>query len=257
MPTSEPAARRFFTRYASNYSSNPSFASGSDLDALLAALKPLTTDVALDVGTGTGFTAFALARHTKRVVGVDITEEMLHQSKRLARECHVKNAVFDLGDAMKLRYPNASFNIVTTRRAAHHFDDVPAFLDESRRVLRPGGRLGVVDMSPPRAAVGFSNEIEKIRDSSHVCAYDPGEWRVMLKEAGFGVSSLSVLGEPIAFEDWLYPVAGGGKEEAAIRAAWKSTSPRVKKLLKADIRDGAVRGWTKQRIIIVASPKTP
>jgi ubiquinone/menaquinone biosynthesis C-methylase UbiE len=257
MAKSERAARRFFTTHASSYSRSSSFAGGPDLSALLKALAPKKTETALDVGTGTGFTALALAPRVKKAVGVDITEEMLCQARRLAKERGAENVSFRRGNALKLRFPALSFDIVATRRATHHFDSVPAFLREARRVLRPAGRLGIVDMSPPRGAVEFTNGIERLRDSSHVWAYDPLRWRDMLVEAGFSVASESVLGEPISFTDWLQPVRGGGEEEAAIRAAWKEAPARVENLLKADIRRGEIMGWTKHRIIIVASPGTP
>jgi len=257
MATSESSTRDFFTKHAKGYSNSPSFARGSDLAALLTALKPRETDVALDVATGTGFTALFLAPHLRKVVGIDITDGMLRQARRIAKEYHTKNAFFRRGNAMALGYPASSFDIVTTRRAAHHFDDVPAFLREAKRVLRKSGRLGIVDMSPPPGAEDFTNGIEKLRDASHIWAFSPRDWRAMLNDTGFSISSLSILGEPITLEDWLYPVEGGGREEAAVREAWRSAPAKTRRLLKAHIHDGAIQGWTKDRIVIVASPKTP
>jgi ubiquinone/menaquinone biosynthesis C-methylase UbiE len=254
---SRRSAQRFFARHAAGYAKSSGFAHGPDLEALAKALEPTKTDVALDVATGTGFTAFSLAPLVRSVVGVDITEGMLREARRLAKERRAGNVVFERGDALRLEYPDSSFDIVTTRRATHHFADVPAFLREAKRVLRPSGRLGVVDMSPPRGATGFTNDIEKLRDSSHVRAFDPAEWRLMLGEAGLEISSELILEEPISFGDWLYPVGAGGKEEGAVRTAWKSAPARVRRLLKADMREGVIRGWTKHRIVFVASPETP
>ncbi len=246
----------FFGAHAGDYSKSPSHARGADLAALMKALAPERTEVALDVATGTGFTAVALAKLVGHVTGIDVTDEMLGEARRLAWAEGITNARFELGDALKIGYPNSSFDIVTTRRATHHFDDVPKFLREARRVLRPGGRLGVVDMSPPEGAETFSNKIERLRDSSHTRAFTPTEWKSMVGRAGFNLESAEVLGEPVSFERWLYPVAPGGREEKAIRQAWTSAPSEVRRLLKADIRNETVRGWTKSRIILVAS-KTP
>jgi ubiquinone/menaquinone biosynthesis C-methylase UbiE len=177
---------------------------------------------------------------------------MLAQAGRLAREKGLANVRFELGDALKIGYPDSSFDLVTTRRATHHFEDVPRFLGEARRVLRPGGRLGVVDMSPPEGTESFSNRIEILRDSSHVEAFTPASWRSMVSKAGFRILSSQVLGEPVTFEKWLYPVEKGGREERAIRTAWGSAPARVKRLMEARFESGVLEGWAKFRIVLVA-----
>ena len=250
------SARRFFGAHAGDYSRSRSHAEGSDLAALIKALRPRREEVALDVATGTGFTALAMAKLAGHVTGVDVTDEMLGQARALAARDGVANVRFELGDAMKLDFQNASFDIVTTRRATHHFDNVPKFLREAERVLRPKGRLGIVDMSPPEGADAFSNRIEIIRDSSHVRAFTPSAWRSMVLKAGFSVDSVRVIGDPITFEGWLYPVEPGGTEEKAVRFAWRGAPPHIRRLLDAKFEGNDVKGWTKSRIVLVAS-KTP
>ena len=247
------SVRRFFAEHAQDYSKSKSHAQGADLEALIGDLKPRKSEVALDVATGTGFTAVALAGRVGHVTGIDMTDEMLVQAGRLARERGRTNVRFELGDAMKIGYPNSSFDIITTRRATHHFEDVPRFLREAKRVLRPGGRLGIVDMSPPEGAEAFSNRIERLRDGSHVRAFTPAAWKSMVTRAGFHIQSSEVLGEPVTFEKWLYPVEAGGREEDAIRRAWGSARPKVKRLLVASFEEGAIKGWTKFRIILIAA----
>jgi len=253
---SQGSVKRFFAEHAQDYSKSQSHAQGADLDALIRALKPKKSEVALDVATGTGFTAVALAGLVGHVTGIDVTDEMLTQAGRLARERGRTNIRFELGDALKIGYPNSSFDIVATRRATHHFEDVPRFLREARRVLRSGGRLGIVDMSPPEGAEAFSNRIERLRDRSHVKAFTQTAWESMVLKAGLRIQSSEILGESIPFERWLYPMEAGGREEEAIRRAWSSVPANVKRLLAARFEKGVVKGWTKSRIILVAS-KTP
>ena len=248
----EGIVKRFFGAHAGSYARSQSHAHGSDLGALIEALKPKASDRALDVATGTGFTAVALAPRVNRVTGIDLTNEMLDEARKLARGEGIGNIGFEPGDAIAMKFADSSFDIVTTRRATHHFHDVPKFLREAYRVLGPGGRLGVVDMSPPEGAEVFSNKIEKLRDSSHVEAFTPGAWESMVSKAGFRILSTQILGEQVPFEKWLYPVEAGGREEKEIRKAWDTSGSEIRQLLQADF-DGDVRRWTKSRIILVAS----
>ena len=72
----------FFTRHAEGYAKSKGHASGPDLTALIDALDPKSFEVALDVATGTGFTAMELSRRLKSVVATDITEKMLDEMLR-------------------------------------------------------------------------------------------------------------------------------------------------------------------------------
>ena len=256
MPDEGRPFQSFFSKHAEDYSKSQSHASGPDLAALIEALGPRKTEVALDVATGTGFTAVTLAGRVKHVTGIDLTEEMLDQARALARSRSVANTEFKLGDAMKMDYPDSSFDILTTRRATHHFDDVPRFLLETKRVLKPGGRIGVVDMSPPEGAESFTNRIEKLRDGSHIEAFTPKAWESMIMRAGFGGLTSKVLDDRVTFERWLYPIEPGGKEERAIRSAWRSSPKTVRSLLKAEFDRDTIAAWSKTRIVLVAS-KTP
>ena len=245
-------AERFFAAHAEGYAKSSSHARGADLAALIQALEPKPADLALDVATGTGFTALALAPQVKHVTGIDVTSEMLKEARKLASTEGYPNVSFELGDALAIKFADSSFDIVTARRATHHFQDVPRFLREAHRVLGPGGRLGVVDMSPPEGTAEFSNQIEKLRDGSHVEAFTPSAWKSMVSEAGFQMRSSRVLWERVTFERWLYPVEPGGREEKDIREAWNTADSETKRLLQADFADG-IKGWTKTRVVLVAS----
>lgn len=256
MTPNADSVESFFGRHAAEYAESQSHAKGDDLDALIRALAPNKNETALDVATGTGFTALALSKVVAHVTGMDVTPEMLDKARDLARREEVDNITFEAGDAQRMEYADASFDIVTTRRAAHHFKDVPGFLNQAKRVLKPGGRLGVVDMSPPEGAEGLMNRLERLRDSSHTEAYAPSAWESMLARSGLKVTSSEVLGEQVLFERWLYPVRVGGPEEVAIRDAWKSASRQERSLLRASFDGDIFRGFVKNRIILIAQ-KTP
>jgi ubiquinone/menaquinone biosynthesis C-methylase UbiE len=101
----------------------------------------------LDVGCGLGNDAFELAAVVGpggSVTGVDFSETLIAEAiKRAAdRECHV---TFEVGDAQALRFPSSSFDAVRAERVLMHVPDVSRALAEMPRVLRPGGRMTVLD----------------------------------------------------------------------------------------------------------------
>ena len=248
------SAKEFFSKHAEGYAKSESHARGSDLALLIELAKPAKSDVVLDVATGTGFTAIEFAPLVKEVVAADITEEMLQEARKLASERGIKNIRFESADACrKLPFADSSFDIVSCRRAAHHFTDVPLFLSEARRVLRKDGCLCIVDMSPQEGGQEFANKIEQLRDSTHVRAHTANEWRQELADAGFLVRNLELLPDRVSLEKWLYPVPLGGREEKEVRTAWRKAPKEMIDLFEVnkDAR-GEIRDWIKTRVILVA-----
>ena len=109
---------------------------------------------ALDVATGTGDLAFALARVAGprgRVVGVDFTAAMLDLARRKI-DGAAPAPEFMHADALNLPFPDASFDAVTIGFGLRNVADVPRALSEMRRVLRPGGRMTCLEVTKPRIA---------------------------------------------------------------------------------------------------------
>ena len=99
---------------------------------------------ALDVGCGTGFLSLELARRGHRVTGVDFAPSMLTLAERKAAECGLA-VNFEPADAEQLPYAPASFGLVISRHVLWTLPHPEAAIDEWLRVLRPGGRLVIVD----------------------------------------------------------------------------------------------------------------
>jgi ubiquinone/menaquinone biosynthesis C-methylase UbiE len=99
---------------------------------------------ALDAGCGTGFLAFELAQRGHRVTGVDFATAMVERARRKAQERNVSVRVEE-ADAENLPFPDASFDFVISRHLLWTLPHPEAAIDEWIRVLRPGGRLAVVD----------------------------------------------------------------------------------------------------------------
>ena len=100
---------------------------------------------ALDVATGTGDMAIALARRGAEVVGSDFSEQML----ALARE-KAPGIEFEWGNALELPYEDESFDAATVGFGARNFGDLRAGLAEMARVVRPGGRVVVLEITTPQ-----------------------------------------------------------------------------------------------------------
>jgi demethylmenaquinone methyltransferase / 2-methoxy-6-polyprenyl-1,4-benzoquinol methylase len=102
---------------------------------------------ALDVATGTGDLAIELARRGASVTGVDFAEAMLEVAR--AKAPHV---AFDRGDALALPYEDAAFDAATVGFGARNFSDLDRGLREMTRVVRPGGRVVVLEITTPARA---------------------------------------------------------------------------------------------------------
>ena len=114
-------------------------------DRILELVLPKPSGLeALDAGCGTGFLSFELASRGHRVTGVDFAPGMIAQARRKAagRSLDVR---FEEGDAEQLPFGPASFDLVISRHVLWTLSHPEAAIDEWKRVLRPGGRLVVVD----------------------------------------------------------------------------------------------------------------
>jgi demethylmenaquinone methyltransferase / 2-methoxy-6-polyprenyl-1,4-benzoquinol methylase len=113
---------------------------------LIDLAAPQRGSRALDLATGTGDIAFALAARGARVVGLDITLRMIE----LARAKHDRGLVrFLVGDMLALPFPSACFDIVTTGYGLRNVPNLTTAIDEIGRVLAPGGQLLSLDFNRP------------------------------------------------------------------------------------------------------------
>jgi len=103
---------------------------------------------ALDVGTGKGLLAMALARRGLEVVSVDVNAEDSELAAALARDARLDSRIrFLLQDARSLPYPNASFGCAAMMDVLHHLDDARPILAEMARLVRPGGAIVAADFT--------------------------------------------------------------------------------------------------------------
>jgi len=151
----QPYVNRLFETIASRYDFFTVFMSyGMDRGwkrKLVEMLSLRGDETALDIACGTGDIAFMLARHltSGHAVGLDITQAMLEIASRKQRESGISNASFHRADILSMPFRDETFDCVTAGYALRNVPDIPAALEEIKRVLRPGGRVLSLDFAHP------------------------------------------------------------------------------------------------------------
>ncbi len=253
--TIKERVREAFGRTAQAYVVSQGHAKGSDLGTLVEWAAPKSTDRALDVSTGGGHTALALAPRVARVTASDLTPRMLAAARGFLSRQGVTNADFVVADAEQLPFLDGSFELVTVRIAPHHYADVARAVREMARVLAPGGRLIVIDNIAPEDPLldEYTNRWEKARDPSHVREYTASEWRGFFAEAGLRVERLQTQRKAHLFADWVERVQLASAERAALEAEILAAPDRVREYFAVIERDGHVESWLADYLIALAT----
>lgn len=195
---------------ADGYRASTTHRQGADLERLAGWCADASR--ALDVATGAGHTAGALIGvGVPTVVAVDAAPAMV----RTAVESFptVRGVV---GDAERLPFGADRFDAVTCRIAPHHFPDPEAFVAEVARVLRPGGTFALEDNVAPddEALASFLDDLERMRDPTHVESYPTATWHEWLEAAGLSVEETTHLVRPVEFTPWVE--RSGALDEAGV-----------------------------------------
>jgi SAM-dependent methyltransferase len=173
-----------FTRQAIPFSTAASIKDEIALNLLIEASGAGPHDTVLDVACGGGIVVCGFAKVVAHATGIDITPAMLDRARRLQAEKGLTNVTWTHGDVLPLPFPDASFSIVTSRFAFHHFLDPFAVMGEMRRVCKPRGKVVVADSAPAPDKADAFNAVEKLRDPSHVRALPLAELRGLFTRHG-------------------------------------------------------------------------
>ena len=207
-----------WSQRAEAFRESPTHRQGPDLDLLVEWCEPSHDVKVLDVGTGGGHVARRLREEGCTVVTVDPAPGMRPDVVSSAEE---------------LPFADGSFDVVTCRIAAHHFQDIHSAIGEMARVTQ---RLVVIEdnvFTDERV-----EEAERLRDPTHVRCYSEDEWKAMLTEAGLEVEQLERFERHPAVEDWLARVETPPADAA-----------RVRELLADHVRNGVL---TLKSIVVKA-----
>ena len=220
-----------FGKTAASYLTSTPHALGKSLERLVALTSPQKSWHGLDVATGGGHVAYAFASRVARMWATDITQEMLDLVRAEAQKRGLSNIRVAYAKAEALPFDDESFDLVTCRIAPHHFDSIPEFLAEVRRVLRPQGLFALVDNVVPQGTVGdYINAFERFRDPSHLRAWTMDEWRAALKKHGFAITHEEQLYKKMEFNSWAS--RHDDTMQALLRAMLAQVTPEVKAALE-------------------------
>jgi SAM-dependent methyltransferase len=191
----------------------------------IADLKP--GEVVVDLGAGAGFDCFLAARAvgpTGRVIGVDMTSEMVARARENARKAGMDHVDFRLGEIEHLPVADASVDVIISNCVINLSSDKPAVFRDALRVLKPGGRLAVSDV-----VATAELPVEWQQDMALLSGCISGAAGIdvlakMMKEAGFTEVSISPKeGSREFIRDWQ---PGTKLEDYVVSASIRAVRPR-------------------------------
>ncbi|GAC1459884.1 MAG: methyltransferase domain-containing protein [Chamaesiphon sp.] len=143
-------------------------------------------DTVLDVACGTGeFERLLLSEHpTQHIVGVDISEKMLAIAQQ---KCQYPNVEFQTASATALPFASNSFDAIVSASAFHYFDDPLAALAEMKRVLKPSGKVFILDWCKDYLFCKFLDVVLKVIEPGYKQCYTQEEFHSLLALAGFNI----------------------------------------------------------------------
>jgi len=178
----------------------------------------------LDVACGPGLVACEFARYAGHVSGIDITSGMIAQAAARQRASGLTNIDWRVGDATRLPFDDASYSVVVTRYSFHHFPDPKAVLSEMLRVCKPGGTILIADVVQRPENASAYDELELLRDPSHVHALTFSEMESIIVQSGL----LDVRTQRYRVD---------GDVESQLRASFPNPGDeeKIRELFKADL----------------------
>ena len=217
------------------------FTAGSGDPISLAQLQP--SETVLDLGSGGGLDCFLAAKQvgaSGRVIGVDMTPEMLARARSSADRLQVQNVEFREGFLESMPVDDASIDVIISNCVINLSPDKPQVFREMYRTLKPGGRIAVSDMVTNRA---FSEEERKNQENWCACtagALQLKEYAEELGKAGFTDIRIEPNVEAIV----------NAIDSGQIRAPQNLTKEQLKERLFEDLRN-----WENAKGTMIAPHK--
>ncbi|MGE0628567.1 MAG: methyltransferase domain-containing protein [Hyphomicrobiaceae bacterium] len=266
---SKTLVQQQFGANAAHYVTSPTHATGASLARVVELAGPKKDWHALDIATGAGHMALAFAPRVAEVIASDLTPQMIAQAASLAAERGLSNVRTAIADSEALPFEDGQFDLVSCRIAPHHFTDIPRFVAEAWRVLKPNGTFALVDNISPDATTspGFSEEelaaadvrynlFEKIRDPSHGRALTAAAWRGLLAEAGFVIAHQELMTKSMAFRTWCNNMAVPPDVERRIEDMLEHAGACLGAFLRSRTEADGERAFSLHELVLIARKPT-
>jgi ubiquinone/menaquinone biosynthesis C-methylase UbiE len=197
---------RAFTEQADLYANNSVIRNTQRLQRLVEYLPLHLEPLVLDVATGPGFVATTFAPHCRAVIGIDLTDKPLRIAQARCSEEGIRNVSFCLSHVERMPFRSSTFTVAVSRFAFHHFVSPLQVVQEMTRVVQPRGWILIEDLIasefPERAA--FQNDVEGLRDPSHVNALSLSQILALLTQCRVEMLSVSTNAIVQVVEQWLH-----------------------------------------------------
>ena len=226
--------QKSFTEQAKNFETKSmNFTKQEYLEHIVSCVNPQKLDTVLEVAAGTCICGRSLAPFVKNVTCLDMTSAMLAVGKEETEKQGLCNMDFVQGDAEKLPFSDNSFDIVISRLAFHHFPNPKRCFSEMARVLKTGGKLVLIDMEAAEEALrNMEDEIETLRDPSHMRNLSKEEFSEMFRENYLTITTMDCTELPVSLSAWL-----------ALTNTPAEISTDISKRLEDDIKGGHLTGF--------------
>lgn len=212
-----------FTRISNGYDfMNHAFSFGSDIlwrhKTAVMALESKEVHTILDVGTGTGDLALDIARRAKAdgkkvsIDAIDLSSGMLAVARKKAKNAGIGNISFGVGDGLKTEFENTKFDVSVSAFTLRNFDDLDRFAKEMHRVLKPGGKLLILEIALPEkgaSRVMFNVYFKLMRAVGSIVDKEAYTWLVESMRK-FDRRKLNGLFKAHGFKDIKKQELGGG-----------------------------------------------